>query len=107
MKRPEIRALEIEYEEPIQDIIVGFAEMGYTLKDTAGILNLHRDTIRSWLSRTNTPNPFSHGNVGRSRSPWANCKVDGMSIYELAEYYSVGVQTVTRWLKQGKLKCET
>lgn len=106
-KSREIRNLEAEYDEPIHDVITGFAEMGYTLKATAEILGIHRDTIRLWLTKTNTPNPFPHGNVGRSRSPWANCRVDGMTIYELAEYYSVGLPTITRWLKEGKLKCET
>lgn len=106
-KNKEIQNLEAEYDEPIYDIIVGFAEMGYTMTATAEILGLNRDTVRLWLVKTNTPNPFRHGNVGRPRSPWANCRVNGMTIYELAEYYSVGLPTITRWLKKGKLKCET
>lgn len=101
-----VQALELEYEEPIQDIIVGFAEMGYTQKDTARILGINPDTVRLWLWKTNTPSPFTHGNTGKHKSPHAGCRVNGMSIYELSSYYSVGVPTITQWIREGKLQCD-
>lgn len=39
---PRIRAIEADYGEPIADILRGYAEMGYSRSDVAGILGYSR-----------------------------------------------------------------
>lgn len=46
-----IARIEAEYEEPVQDVLRGFADLGYSLHFTAGVLEVSVDTMQRLARR--------------------------------------------------------
>lgn len=46
-----IARIEAEYSEPVQDVLRGFADLGYSLRFTAGVLEVSIDTMQRLAKR--------------------------------------------------------